>query len=317
MEKTSLLVWFTKRERSVAAGSRERGGGRSTNRVTNKRKEGCEDEGGASAYEIGIGRRTSMSDPSGWTGWVYNERGLTIKETKFITSIGTFMTQYTYNSANLPASLTYPADASSNPGEQVSFTYHPQMALNTAIGSTTYVQGTTYDAAGRVDVRTLGNNTLKTDYNYNPWSTKGGRLQQLKSGTPGVPDSLQDLRYTYDPVGDVLTIQDYKAGNPQTQTFTYDDLNRLSTASASGGTGGNGDYGTPTSESYTYNSTTGNLSSKAGVSLGYGAQSANCPDGALNKAHAVISLGSNTYCYDPNGSMVRRTIGGTTFNLTL
>jgi len=38
---------------------------------------------------------------------------------------------------------------------------------------------------------------------------------------------------------------------------------------------------------------------------------------ALNKAHAAISLGaSNTYCYDPNGNMVRRTIGTTTYDRT-
>jgi len=37
----------------------------------------------------------------------------------------------------------------------------------------------------------------------------------------------------------------------------------------------------------------------------------------LNKAHAAISLGtSNTYCYDdPNGNMVRRTIGETVYKL--
>jgi len=52
-------------------------------------------------------------------------------------------------------------------------------------------------------------------------------------------------------------------GSPQTQTFTYDDLYRLSTAVASGGT--DGTYGT---ETYTYNSTMGNLVSKAGDSLG-------------------------------------------------
>lgn len=73
--------------------------------------------------------------------------------------------------------------------------------------------------------------------------------------------------------------------------------------------------GTCGTETYTYSSTTGNLITKANVSLGYGAQSANCPDGALNKAHAAISLGSNTYCYDLNGSMVRRTIIWTTYKL--
>ena len=48
----------------------------------------------------------------------------------------------------------------------------------------------------------------------------------------------------------MLTTKDYKAGNPQTQTFTYDALDKLT----SGGT-----YEYYASQSYTYNSTTGNL----------------------------------------------------------
>ena len=40
-------------------------------------------------------------------------------------------------------------------------------------------------------------------------------------------------------------------------------------------------------------------------------------DGALNKAHAAISLGTaNTYCYDPNGNRVKRKIGTPTYSLT-
>jgi hypothetical protein len=72
-----------------------------------------------------------------------------------------------------------------------------------------------------------------------------------------------------------------------------DAHNRLTTAQASGGTGGI--YGP---ETYTYDPTTGNLASKAGVSYSYATQSASCPSGALSKAHAVTSAGSNTYCYD-------------------
>jgi hypothetical protein len=63
----------------------------------------------------------------------------------------------------------------------------------------------------------------------------------------------------------VLTIQDYmdETGiNPQTQTFTYDGLDRLISAKAENGT-----YGTCPLQDYYYDSNTGNLSSKAGVIL--------------------------------------------------
>jgi len=97
----------------------------------------------------------------------------------------------------------------------------------------------------------------------------------------------------------------------QTQTFTYDNLNRLISAAASSGTGG-----TYNSETYDYSNSTGNLASKAGSSYTYGAQSASCPGGPLSKAHAVVSVGANnTYCYDLNGNMVKRVVGAQTFTL--
>ena len=119
----------------------------------------------------------------------------------------------------------------------------------------------------------------------------------------------QDLTYTYDANRNALTILDALAS--QTQTFTYDALDRLWTAQTTGGTGGA--YGP---ESYTYNAGTGNLDSKAGVSYTYGTQSASCPDGALSKPHAVVTAGSNSYCYDRNGNQVKRSLGGSVYTLS-
>jgi hypothetical protein len=48
----------------------------------------------------------------------------------------------------------------------------------------------------------------------------------------------------------------------------------------------------------------------------WGSQNGSCPDGALSKAHAVVTTGANSYCYDRNGNMVRRNIGANTFNLS-
>ena len=72
------------------------------------------------------------------------------------------------------------------------------MLLNSVIGSDTYVKSTRYDALGRADVRELGSSpVLKTDYDYFLWSSQGqgGRLQYLKTGTPGDVTSLQSFEY--------------------------------------------------------------------------------------------------------------------------
>ncbi|MBU0493171.1 MAG: hypothetical protein KKA73_26860, partial [Chloroflexi bacterium] len=68
-------------------------------------------------------------------------------------------------------------------------------------------------------------------------------MKSPQNGGSATPTDLQNLAYTYDAVGNVKTIQDYNVtGGMQTQTFNYDALNRLSTATVSGGSGGQGQY---------------------------------------------------------------------------
>ncbi len=190
------------------------------NRVRTKNYSGtCSGTAVNYTYDVGTngnGHRTSMTEGSGSASWTYDARGRMTQETKAISGSGTFVTQWTYNSADLMATMTYPANNSSGTGETVTFTYLNQMLLDTVSSATsTYVNNTEYDVAGRVDVRDLGlssgNPVIHTDYTYFEWVeiNGAGRLEQITSSSVADPDSLQDLRYTYDANGNVLTVKDY------------------------------------------------------------------------------------------------------------
>jgi YD repeat-containing protein len=60
-------------------------------------------------------------------------------------------------------------------------------------------------------------------------------------------------------------------------------------------------------QSYNYNTTTGNLSSRAGVNYTY----------ETNHKHAVTNMSSGeNYGYDANGNQTQRMVGGNTYNLS-
>ncbi|MCC7362281.1 MAG: hypothetical protein IT317_22560, partial [Anaerolineales bacterium] len=107
-------------------------------------------------------------------------------------------------------------------------------------------------------------------------------------------------------MGNVLSIQDWKAGGPQTQAFGYDALDRLITATVSGGTGG-----LYPAQSYAYDPT-GSLTSKTGVG-GYAYPAASPTSGCqagtrATKPHALDTAGSVNFDYDCNGNVTTRVI---------
>jgi RHS repeat-associated protein len=163
--------------------------------------------------------------------------------------------------------------------------------------------------------------TLLVDDTFFAWGTENGqgRLKQLTAGTTANPTLLLDLQYydsygtpVYDEIGNILNTYDQKMGSPQTQTFTYDSINRLLSAQATGGT--NGNY----SESYSYNANTGNPSTGSGQALSSKTGLGTYTYGDTNHAHAVTATNSgNSYSYDDNGNQTTRMINGIgTFNLT-
>src|SRR5262245_50417006 len=146
--------------------------------------------------------------------------------------------------------LTYPT------GEVVTQTYNTAAQLASVTGLAPYASGLTYNVFGQIKQMTLGNGAV-TSYDY---YGDGGpavnsyrlwRIQTLKSG-----NTLLNLQYGYDSVGNVKTLTDTVNAN-QIQSFSYDALDRL--LSASTNAVGNGQY----NGSYAYDPI-GNLTSKAG-----------------------------------------------------
>jgi hypothetical protein len=142
-----------------------------------------------------------------------------------------------------------------------------------------YVKSIQYSATNQITGIVYGNGT-HTDYAYNP---KTLRLSNFTTTSP-LQGKIQQFAYKFDKSGNVTFINDYI--NSATQSFVYDELSRLISAS--------GLYG---SLNYEYDSI-GNMLNKEGVVLSYGK--------AGRLPHAVTQFGDIIIDYDANGNMVKK-----------
>jgi RHS repeat-associated protein len=98
-----------------------------------------------------------------------------------------------------------------------------------------YVRELDYDAKGQRQFIVYGN-FVRTRYSYDTLTYRLTRLETVRDGAPDQP--LQDLRYTYDPVGNIVEIHDaaqqshFYAGQltRPVARYAYDPLYRLTSA---------------------------------------------------------------------------------------
>ncbi|MBI5756780.1 MAG: RHS repeat protein, partial [Nitrospirae bacterium] len=212
------------------------------------------------------GRLTTVSDASGTTRYYYDKLGRVVKTIKTVDGTD-YTTETGYDALGRTVSIKYPDN------ETVSYTYDTGGNLSQVTG---YATHSGYNALGQAGTTTYGNGATTT-YLY---TSSNNRLYSITSNSP-VAGGLQNLSYTYNNGGNITGLTDLMDSN-RTQTFTYDDINRLTYAQS-------GAFGTLT---YSYNQI-GNMT--------YNTQIGNYTYGT--KPHAVTQAGGNTYTYDANGNM--------------
>ncbi len=186
--------------------------------------------------------------------------------------------------------MTYPDDeALTYSYEALTYSYEASLLLDGIQSSTdslNLVSSVSYKDIGLPDSYTLGSSPTTATQSFEYWKiddTTRSPYAALKRTklTKGTTD-LVNREMQYDPVGNVTKTVD--SVNSETIDYTYDDLDRLLTASV------------PAGDSYAYN-TIGNMTSKSGTTLDYGTTS---------PKHGVKSYGSTSYSYDANGSMTNK-----------
>ena len=193
----------------------------------------------------------------------------------------------TFDAQSRPLTVTYPS------GLTIRNSYNTTGELTKVTDNSSNVDYWTrldVDARGNVTRERLGNG-VETTRTYTP---ENGRLSGIFSAKDAT--SIQHLTYQFDAVGNITNRFDQRLN--QTETFVYDNLNRVVTVNTTVAS-------TTTTTTMTYDAT-GNILSKSDVgTYTYGQAHSACTSGFAGP-HALTTVAGTknaTYCYDANGNM--------------
>ncbi len=241
----------------------------------------------------GIGKLARMDGAGGNArDFAYDDAGRPTQVTDHI-DMQAFVTSKTYDYAGRVDTITYPA----NFAIKRIYNFNGYLTqVQSTDGATVYWQADSMNARGQILDNTLGNG-VHTSHSYNDAT---GWMDGIYSFNSAMA-TVQLNSYSFDDVGNLLSRTDQRQG--LTETFTYDDLDRVLTADIAGGTG------TYVPRTYSYDAL-GNIINKSDVGNYLYGQNGAGP-------HAVTQAGTSSYAYDTNGNMTSgagRTIGYTSFN---
>ena len=246
----------------------------------------------------GIGLLGSVSGTNGYSEqYAYGASGTAtgkLTGTQTTAAGATYSVSYGFDPARgALQTITYPASTS---GQLEVFYDYQNGYLKDVKDYTNQVPGTVYwqaiaqDARGHVIQEQYGNG----EQTYLYFDETSGRLNSLQTG-PGGGTATQDLNYTWDAIGNLLSRQD---GNQSlSESFGYDVVNRLQSVSLNGNA----------TLSMSYDAI-GNISSKSDVgTYNYTTQQSACAyTGLPAQPHAVRNAAGTAYCYDADGNMTSR-----------
>ena len=175
----------------------------------------------------GKGQRTGMSDASGETAWSYDKMGRVVEEERKIGSV-TKTLSYSYNLDGSLATVTYPS------GRKVTYIPSavglPVSAEDTA-DSIDYVTNAKYSPQGTLAAADYGS-SINYSIGYDPNRMWPNDLKGTASST------FFELKPTYNYNNTVSGVTNAVTGmSGRTQTFTYDDLNRIITGKSTATSG--------------------------------------------------------------------------------
>lgn len=240
---------------------------------------------GYDAGTNGLGRLTGMTDPSGTYVYGYDVQGNLVAEEKTVDGV-VYTTGYAYDEAGLLTGMSYPD------GRTVTYTRDGSgnvTEVTTTQGGTTSIvaQNIAYLPFGPLTEMTLGNGMTQTR-NYD----------QLYRAASRQVTGFQDLTYSLDAVGNITGITDQITA-AASQTFGYDDLYRLTSAT--------GVYG---SIGYTYDKVGNRLTRTLD-----GQTDAYAYEPGTHKLTGVTGPGQQTFGYDAAGNVTSKNTQALTYNL--
>jgi RHS repeat-associated protein len=257
----------------------------------------------------GKGRLCSMTDQSGTTALEYTAKGQVRKETKTIDSIQ-YVMQYSYDQNGNLKTMTYPS------GRVITYNYTNSKVSSVLNNAANLATNINYKPFGGMSSLTYGNGltgSISYDNQY--------RITSITAGT------VMNLSYpTYDANGNIIAINN-TLDPTKNKSFTYDALDRLSTASASGLWGslawtydGVGNRLTENSTVYSYVPGTNKLSGVGGSTYSFDSDGNTTSDGTRGYTYnqnqrliqAVNGATTANYTYNGNGQRVKKVVNGVT-----